>query len=162
MALALANDPALLICDEPTTALDVTVQAMILDLIMQGVAARESALLFITHDLAVVATVCQRVWSCTAAEWSSPARSHEVFTNPRHRYTQGSVWPPPTWKQPTARLPTIPGNVPAAGQFPTGCVFRTRCTHATDLCAEAPPWTGTQPTASPATTQLPPWSTTHA
>jgi peptide/nickel transport system ATP-binding protein len=142
VALALANDPALLICDEPTTALDVTVQAMILDLIMKGVAARSSALLFITHDLAVVATVCQRVLVMYGGRVVESGPVHEIFTNPRHRYTQGLL-AASDLESAEARLPTIPGNVPAAGQFPSGCVFRTRCSHATETCAEVPPWEGT-------------------
>ncbi|MEV8376614.1 ABC transporter ATP-binding protein [Kribbella sp. NPDC056861] len=141
VALALANDPALLICDEPTTALDVTVQAMILDLIMQGVAARESALLFITHDLAVVATVCQRVLVMYGGRVVESGPVAEVFTTPRHRYTQGLL-AASDLESADARLPTIPGNVPAAGQFPSGCVFRTRCTFATEVCAETPVWEG--------------------
>jgi peptide/nickel transport system ATP-binding protein len=142
VAIALANDPALLICDEPTTALDVTVQAMILDLILQGVAARESALLFITHDLAVVATVCQRVLVMYGGRVVESGPVHEVFTTPRHRYTQGLL-AASDLDSADRRLPTIPGNVPAAGNFPTGCVFRTRCPHATDTCTTPPPWTGT-------------------
>jgi peptide/nickel transport system ATP-binding protein len=142
VAIALANDPALLICDEPTTALDVTVQAMILDLILQGVAARESALLFITHDLAVVATICQRVLVMYGGRVVESGPVHEVFTTPRHRYTQGLL-AASDLDTAADRLPTIPGNVPPAGAFPTGCVFRTRCPHATDLCTTTPPWTGT-------------------
>jgi len=141
VALALANDPALLICDEPTTALDVTVQAMVLDLIMRGVAARESALLFITHDLAVVATVCQRVLVMYGGRVVESGPVQEVFTRPRHRYTQGLL-AASDLETAERRLPTIPGNVPPAGQFPDGCVFRTRCRHATDLCATLPPWSG--------------------
>jgi len=155
LALALANDPALLICDEPTTALDVTVQAMVLDLIMRGVAARESALLFITHDLAVVATVCQRVLVMYGGRVVESGPVTEVFTHPRHRYTEGLIAASdlesadsgfddvgPATSAPR-RLPTIPGNVPPAGQFPDGCVFRNRCAHATETCATLPPWTGT-------------------
>jgi peptide/nickel transport system ATP-binding protein len=141
VAIALANDPALLICDEPTTALDVTVQAMVLDLIMQGVAARESALLFITHDLAVVATVCQRVLVMYGGRVVESGPVDEVFTTPRHRYTEGLL-AASDLESADRRLPTIPGNVPPAGQFPSGCVFRTRCTHATEICATRPPWTG--------------------
>ena len=142
LALALANDPALLICDEPTTALDVTVQAMVLDLIVRGVTDRSSALLFITHDLAVVATVCQRVLVMYGGRIVESGPVNEVFTSPRHRYTQGLI-AASDLESADRRLPTIPGNVPAAGQFPDGCVFRTRCPHATDICATAPPWSGT-------------------
>lgn len=142
LALALANDPSLLICDEPTTALDVTVQAMVLDLIVRGVTARSSALLFITHDLAVVATVCQRVLVMYGGRIVESGSVNEVFTSPRHRYTQGLI-AASDLESADRRLPTIPGNVPAAGQFPDGCVFRTRCAHATEICATAPPWSGT-------------------
>jgi len=142
LALALANDPALLICDEPTTALDVTVQAMVLDLILRGVTERSSALLFITHDLAVVATVCQRVLVMYGGRVVESGPVNEVFTRPRHRYTQGLL-AASDLETADRRLRTIPGNVPPAGQFPSGCVFRTRCPHATDLCATVPPWTDT-------------------
>ena len=126
LALALANDPALLICDEPTTALDVTVQALVLDLIVKGVVARSSALLFITHDLAVVATVCERVLVMYGGRVVESGPVTEVFTRPRHRYTEGLL-AASDLETADRRLPTIPGNVPPAGQFPSGCVFRTRC-----------------------------------
>jgi peptide/nickel transport system ATP-binding protein len=141
VALALANDPALLVCDEPTTALDVTVQALVLDLIVKGVEARNSALLFITHDLAVVATVCQRVLVMYGGRVVESGPVGEVFTRPRHRYTQGLL-AASDLEAVGRRLPTIPGNVPSAGQFPDGCVFRTRCRHATDACSASPAWTG--------------------
>jgi oligopeptide/dipeptide ABC transporter ATP-binding protein len=141
VALALANDPALLVCDEPTTALDVTVQALVLDLIVKGVEARNSALLFITHDLAVVATVCQRVLVMYGGRVVESGPVGEVFTRPRHRYTQGLL-AASDLEAVGRRLPTIPGNVPSAGQFPDGCVFRTRCRHATDVCSTSPAWTG--------------------
>ncbi|MEU4192556.1 ABC transporter ATP-binding protein [Kribbella sp. NPDC026611] len=143
LALALANDPALLICDEPTTALDVTVQALVLDLIVRGVMARSSALLFITHDLAVVATVCERVLVMYGGRVVESGPVAEVFTRPRHRYTEGLL-AASDLETAAHRLTTIPGNVPPAGQFPTGCVFRTRCAHATEACEKPPPWTGSE------------------
>ncbi|MFF1820529.1 ABC transporter ATP-binding protein [Kribbella sp. NPDC058245] len=155
LAIALANDPALLICDEPTTALDVTVQALVLDLIVQGVVDRSSALLFITHDLAVVATVCERVLVMYGGRVVESGPVHEVFTNPRHRYTQGLLAASNLEATSVAaletgagrrRLTTIPGTVPSAGHFPSGCVFRNRCAHATDLCATTPAWSGTSTT----------------
>ncbi|TCO38115.1 oligopeptide/dipeptide ABC transporter ATP-binding protein [Kribbella antiqua] len=145
LALALANDPALLICDEPTTALDVTVQALVLDLIVKGVVARSSALLFITHDLAVVATVCERVLVMYGGRVVESGPVEEVFTRPRHRYTEGLL-AASDLETNERRLTTIPGNVPPAGQFPSGCVFRNRCRHATDVCSTAPSWTGTAST----------------
>jgi oligopeptide/dipeptide ABC transporter ATP-binding protein len=145
LALALANDPALLICDEPTTALDVTVQAQVLDLIVKGVVAREAALLFITHDLAVVATVCERVLVMYGGRVVESGPVSEVFTRPRHRYTEGLL-AASDLETTERRLTTIPGNVPSAGQFPSGCVFRTRCRHATEVCATTPDWSGSEAT----------------
>src|SRR5690606_860958 len=148
-AIALANDPMLLICDEPTTALDVTVQALVLDLIVRGVAERDSALLFITHDLGVVASVCERVLVMYGGRIVEAGPVAEVFTRPRHRYTQGLLAASDLDRPPDRRagggrspLPAIPGNVPPAGRFPDGCVFRTRCAHATAACEQLPPWTG--------------------
>jgi oligopeptide/dipeptide ABC transporter ATP-binding protein len=143
LALALANDPSLLICDEPTTALDVTVQALVLDLIVRGVMDRSSALLFITHDLAVVATVCERVLVMYGGRVVETGPVADVFTRPRHRYTEGLL-AASDLDSTSRRLTTIPGNVPPAGKFPSGCVFRTRCAHATALCEEMPPWSGDQ------------------
>jgi oligopeptide/dipeptide ABC transporter ATP-binding protein len=145
LGLALANDPALLICDEPTTALDVTVQALVLDLIVKGVVARSSALLFITHDLAVVATVCERVLVMYGGRVVESGPVGDVFTRPRHRYTEGLL-AASDLETADRRLTTIPGNVPPAGQFPSGCVFRTRCRHATDVCSTTPAWTGSEET----------------
>ncbi|GAB3704591.1 ABC transporter ATP-binding protein [Amycolatopsis oliviviridis] len=88
LAIALANDPKLLICDEPTTALDVTVQAQILELILDGIRERESALLFITHDLAVVASVCERVLVMLDGEIVEAGTTREVLTAPKHEYTK--------------------------------------------------------------------------
>jgi peptide/nickel transport system ATP-binding protein len=146
VALALANDPALLVCDEPTTALDVTVQALVLDLIVRGVTVRNSAMLFITHDLAVVATVCQRVLVMYGGRVVEAGPVGQVFTRPRHRYTQGLIGASDLEAvDPHGRLATIAGSVPAAGSFPAGCIFRNRCNHSTELCERAPEWTGPDP-----------------
>ncbi len=143
LALALANDPELLVCDEPTTALDVTVQALVLDLIVRGVQARDSAMLFITHDLAVVATACERVLVMYGGRIVESGPVDEVFTRPRHRYTEGLLAASDLeLVDERGRLATIAGSVPPAGSFPAGCVFRNRCPHATDVCATQPAWTG--------------------
>jgi peptide/nickel transport system ATP-binding protein len=143
LAIALANDPALLICDEPTTALDVTVQAQMLDLILELTAERGSALLFITHDLAVVASVCQRVLVMYGGRVVEAGNLYPVFTGPRHRYTDGLIVASDmSVVDDRGRLLTIPGVVPGAGEFPHGCVFRGRCLHATDACEQTPPWSG--------------------
>jgi len=146
VAIALANDPVLLVCDEPTTALDVTVQALVLDLIVSGVQARDAALLFITHDLAVVATVCERVLVMYGGRIVEAGPVSEVFTAPRHHYTAGLLAASDLVaadgdRHGCSRLPTIPGTVPPAGQFPAGCVFRNRCPAASGVCAKLPPWT---------------------
>ena len=146
LAIALANDPELLVCDEPTTALDVTVQARVLDLIVRGVEARSSALLFITHDLPVVATVCERVLVMYGGRIVEAGPVAEVFTRPRHRYTEGLLGASDLeGAEPLEPLETIPGSVPPAGMFPEGCVFRTRCAHATSECEVLPPWRGESP-----------------
>ncbi|MFE6756904.1 ABC transporter ATP-binding protein [Streptomyces sp. NPDC057684] len=146
LAIALANDPALLVCDEPTTALDVTVQARVLDLIVRGVQDRRSAMLFITHDLAVVATVCERVMVMYGGRVVESGTVREVFTRPQHRYTQGLIGASDlTVVDDRGRLATIGGAVPSAGQFPAGCVFRNRCAQATDVCATRPDWVATGP-----------------
>ena len=144
IAIALANDPALLVCDEPTTALDVTVQAQVLDVLVSGAEARGAALLFITHDLAVVATVCQRVLVMYGGTVVESGMVREVFTRPRHPYTAGllaaSDLESDDGGAAGGRLRTIRGTVPAAGRFPDGCVFRTRCPNAQDDCAVEPAW----------------------
>ena len=143
LAIALANDPALLICDEPSTALDVTVQAQVLDLIVTGVEARDAALLFITHDLAVVATVCERVLVMYGGRVVEAGTVHDVLTAPRHPYTRGLLAASDLEQvDEHGRLVTIPGSVPPAGRFPAGCVFRNRCPRATVECEQVPPWTG--------------------
>jgi oligopeptide/dipeptide ABC transporter ATP-binding protein len=139
IAIALANGPSVLLADEPTTALDVTVQAQVLELILAGVAERGSALLFITHDLAVVATVCERVLVMYGGRVVESGPVHEVFTSPRHPYTRGLL-DASDLARADGRLRTIPGTVPAAGRFPAGCVFRNRCPHATDDCTVPPDW----------------------
>ena len=141
VAIALACDPVLLLCDEPTTALDVTVQARVLDLIVDGVAARDAALLFITHDLAVVAAVCERVLVMYGGRIVEAGPVAEVFADPRHRYTQGLLAASDLSGAKGGPLATIEGVVPAAGRFPSGCVFRNRCAQATSVCESQPPWT---------------------
>jgi oligopeptide/dipeptide ABC transporter ATP-binding protein len=141
IAIALANGPSVLLADEPTTALDVTVQAQVLDLILTGAAERGAALLFITHDLAVVATVCERVMVMYGGRIVESGPVREVFTRPRHPYTQGLLAASDLADlDGNGRLRTIPGSVPAGGRFPDGCVFRNRCPNASDDCAVLPGW----------------------
>lgn len=148
LAIALANDPAVLVCDEPTTALDVTVQALVLDHITRGVDRRGAALLFISHDLAVVATVCSRVLVMYGGRVVEAGPVSTVLTSPRHRYTEGLVGASMIEStDERGRLRTIPGSVPAPGRFPVGCVFANRCPAADDECRSQPVWTSTGPDA---------------
>jgi oligopeptide/dipeptide ABC transporter ATP-binding protein len=147
LAMALAHNPALLLCDEPTTALDVTVQAQMLALIDDGVRENGTALLFITHDLAVVATLCERVLVMYGGRVVESGPTREVLTRPRHPYTRGLLYAADLERAGYDNdLPTIPGTVPAAGRFPQGCVFRNRCDRSTDRCVETPAWSGSDST----------------
>jgi peptide/nickel transport system ATP-binding protein len=143
LAQALANNPVLLVCDEPTTALDVTVQARVVNLILHGIEKRNAAMLFVTHDLAVVANACERVLVMYGGRIVESGSVEGVFSRPQHRYTQGLVGASDLKTDDRGRLVTIPGTVPSAGRFPDGCVFRNRCADATTDCEATPPWTST-------------------
>lgn len=156
IAIALANDPQLLICDEPTTALDVTVQAQVLDLIREEVDLHDAALLFITHDLAVVAMMCHRVLVMYGGRVVEAGTVHEVFTSPLHPYTAGLLAASNLEEiDEQGNLMAIPGSVPAAGRFPSGCVFRNRCDRATDICATVPRWSARSDPAADTGTPAP-------
>ncbi|MBQ9387352.1 MAG: ABC transporter ATP-binding protein [Lachnospiraceae bacterium] len=138
IAMALACEPDLLIADEPTTALDVTIQAQVLDLMRDLQKKMGTAITFITHDLGVVSEMCDRVLVLYCGEVMEEAATDEIFENPKHPYTEGLMSTLPKFDQP-GRLPTIPGTVPPSGKYPSGCVFAPRCPHATDRCrAEKP------------------------
>ena len=140
IAAALAMQPALLIADEPTTALDVSVQAGILDLLKRLAAERGLAVLLITHDLGVVARICARVYVMYAGQIVESGDADRLLRAPRHPYTQGllaSVLDP---QRRHAHLFSIPGTVPSARAMPTGCRFHPRCPLALpDPCAARPP-----------------------
>jgi oligopeptide/dipeptide ABC transporter ATP-binding protein len=138
IASALACDPKLLIADEPTTALDVTVQAEILDLMRRLQAEREMAILFVTHDLGVVADLCQRAVVMYAGEVVEEARVAELFTGPRHPYTAALLESLPRNEHKGGRLPTIAGKVPLPGTWGQGCRFADRCGSVTPACRERP------------------------
>jgi peptide/nickel transport system ATP-binding protein len=144
LAIALANRPELLICDEPTTALDVTVEADMLGLIEETVSANEASLLFITHDLAVVASLCQRVLVMYGGRIVEGGPIATVLRRPRHQYTAGLIAASNLdIVDSEGHLPTIEGVVPEPGRFPAGCVFRNRCDAATEKCEGVPEWEGT-------------------
>ena len=138
IAIALACNPALLIADEPTTALDVTIQAQILDLMLTLKEKRkEAAILLITHDLAVVAELCNRVIVMYGGKIQEIASTDELFEKPLHPYTRGLMNSIPHSDHPGEkghRLEAIPGNVPSIMNFPSGCKFCTRCTEKLDKC----------------------------
>ena len=127
IAMALSCDPQLLIADEPTTALDVTIQAQILDLLTELRRTRGMSILLITHDLGVVAQTAQRVAVMYASRIVEFADVKSLFADPRHPYTHGLFKSLPRLGQDRARLEVIPGSVPNPSQFPTGCKFHTRC-----------------------------------
>ncbi len=141
IAMALLNDPSLLIMDEPTTALDVTVEATVLDLVAELRQTFDTAIIFISHNLGVIARVCDRVAVMYAGEVVEQAAVQEIFHNPRHPYTQGLIRCVPRLgvEKISSVLYPIPGRVPRPDERPTGCVFSTRCQYAEDRCrSEAP------------------------
>ncbi len=140
IAMALACNPKLLIADEPTTALDVTIQAQILDLLRDLQAEFNMAILLITHDLGVVAEMAHRVVVMYGGRIAEQAPVEELFAEPRHPYTLGLFRSLPDLEAKRSdRLAVIPGMVPSATAFPSGCRFRNRCAFATDACAEELP-----------------------
>jgi oligopeptide/dipeptide ABC transporter ATP-binding protein len=145
IAIALACKPALLIADEPTTALDVTVQAQILDLIARLRRELGMAVLLITHDLGVVAEFCDRVAVMYAGRIVEEAPAAALFAAPRHRYTEALLRSMPAANAPGRPLPSISGSVPPPGARGPGCGFAPRCGFAVDRCAEAAPPLGAPP-----------------
>lgn len=140
IAAALACNPELLIADEPTTALDVTIQAQILELMKELQRKRSSSLLMITHNLGIIAELCQKVAVIYAGTIIEYGTVEEVFTNPRHWYTKGLLGAIPNLSGPRNRLAFIPGNVANACLLPAGCKFHPRCNSCTDRCRkEVPP-----------------------
>ncbi|MER8831235.1 ABC transporter ATP-binding protein [Mesorhizobium sp. M0909] len=153
IAMALSCDPGLLIADEPTTALDVTIQAQILDLLAELQAQRGMGILFVTHNLGVVAEIADRVAVMYAGRIVETGPVSEVFTRPRHPYTAGLMRSVPRLGQATALklagtpLPTIAGNVPSLTLLPKGCSFAPRCPMAIAACrAAVPPLFAATPT----------------
>ncbi|MGQ4360862.1 dipeptide/oligopeptide/nickel ABC transporter permease/ATP-binding protein [Streptomyces sp. SAS_272] len=134
VARALAGEPKLLIADEPTTALDVTIQVEILDLLRTLKRERGMAIMLVTHDLGVVADMCDRVVVMYAGQVAERAGVRELFGDPHHPYTRALLASNPHSRHGSAVLPTIPGAVPMPGSWPQGCHFRSRCARATDQC----------------------------
>lgn len=139
IAMALLNNPSLLIADEPTTALDVTIQAQILDLFAELKSQIDASIMLITHDMGVVAEVADYVMIMYAGRICEYNTAEEIFDHPRHPYTQGLLRAIPRKNQDTDKLYTIPGSVPTLDQMPAGCRFATRCQHACDRCRAGQP-----------------------
>ena len=139
IAMALAAKPKLLIADEPTTALDVTVQAQILDLIAELVDAMGLSVIMISHDLGVVAQVCRRVAVMYAGQIVEDAPAADIFDDPKHPYTQGLLKAIPHPFRAIEHLAGIPGSLPNLYTPPTGCRFEGRCPHAAPVCSEGKP-----------------------
>ncbi len=143
IAMALACSPDLLIADEPTTALDVTVQAEIIDLMAELCSAKGTAILMISHDLGLVANMCRNVAVMYAGRIVERQPAEEIFANPRHPYTQGLVNSLPRLGERARRgqqkLREISGVVPSIAAYPAGCRFNPRCPAATDVCRKVVP-----------------------
>jgi len=139
IAMAMACRPKLLIADEPTTALDVTVQAQILELMQKLKDEYQMAVMMITHDLGVIAEVCDRVMVMYAGKVVEEAGIYDLFDKPQHPYTVGLMASIPKIDDTVDVLGSIPGTVPIPGKMPTGCRFADRCAHAMDICRERLP-----------------------
>ena len=147
IAMALMTNPALLIMDEPTTALDVTTQAVVLDLVADLKREFDSAILYITHDLGVITKICDRVGVMYAGEFMEQAILYELFKRPLHPYTLDLLGCVPHF-DPTPQkrsLVTIPGSIPRVDHLPPGCIFAPRCSFVETACTEARP---SRPSAS--------------
>ncbi len=139
IAMALACQPSLLICDEPTTALDVTVQAQILQIIDRMKSEMGTAIMLITHDMGVVSEMADWVLVMYAGHRVEYAQAAELFTNPLHPYAQGLIASIPSFDERSEELYAISGNVPMLSAMPTGCPFHPRCPFAKDICREKRP-----------------------
>ncbi|HEX7120221.1 MAG TPA: ABC transporter ATP-binding protein [Longimicrobiales bacterium] len=139
IAMAISCEPELLIADEPTTALDVTIQAQILELLAELRERLGMAMILITHDLGVVAEVCDRVIVMYAGQVMERADVDALFRDPRHPYTEGLLKAIPRLGRPVDRLAVIPGSVPNPTAWPVSCRFHPRCPYGWDLCVESAP-----------------------
>jgi len=139
IAIGIAMQPALLIADEPTTALDVTIQAQILDLMKELQSQMSTSTILITHDLGVIAEMANRVAVMYAGVILEQGTVEELFENPLHPYTQGLIKSIPLLGNKVDRLDVIPGNVPNLINLPKGCRFASRCTHCMDICKKQEP-----------------------
>jgi peptide/nickel transport system ATP-binding protein len=142
LAMAIACDPDLVLADEPTTALDVTVQAQMLELLGRLVDEENAALLLISHDMALVSTMCERIIVMYGGRIVEGGPAGDLMNSPKHPYTEGLLATALAVSLSSDRsqreLPSIPGNVPGVGAFPSGCPFRSRCPRSTETCCDMP------------------------
>ena len=136
IAMALACEPKLLIADEPTTALDVTIQAQVLDLMNELKKELNASIIFITHDLGVIAEMSDRVMVMYAGKVVEVAKTLDIFKYPKHPYTIGLIGSKPDMATESTRLHVIPGNVPDLSNIASGCPFNPRCDKVMDICRE--------------------------
>jgi oligopeptide/dipeptide ABC transporter ATP-binding protein len=139
IARALSGDPSLILADEPTTALDVTIQAQILELLKNLKEKLNVAMVFITHDMGIVADTCDRVTVLYAGQVCETGTTEEVFENPKHPYTEALLSSVPSLALRKEKLRVIPGNVPNLIQPPSGCRFHPRCSYAKQICIDKDP-----------------------
>jgi peptide/nickel transport system ATP-binding protein len=139
IAIAFLNKPDLIIADEPTTALDVTIQAQILHEAQQIARTTGTALIWITHDLAVVSALADKIAVMYAGRIVESGTTDAIIANPLHPYTKGLIGSVPSHNQRGTRLTQIPGMTPSLLNLPQGCPFRTRCSEASEVCAAEPP-----------------------
>ena len=139
IAMAIACKPRLLIADEPTTALDVTIQAQIVDLLLELQQKECMSLILITHDLALVAEAAHRIIVMYAGQVVEEGRAEDIFREPKHPYTQALLRSLPEFAEGKSRLQSLPGVVPGKYDRPQGCLLNPRCPYATDLCRTVEP-----------------------
>jgi oligopeptide/dipeptide ABC transporter ATP-binding protein len=138
IAIALACSPALLLADEPTTALDVTIQAQIINLMKQINRDRGTAIILITHDLGLASEFCDRIAVMYAGRFVEQGTVEEIVENPRHPYTQGLLNCRPRIGERNQTIRPIPGNVPSLANLPDGCAFASRCLNVREVCSQGP------------------------
>ncbi|TWI76852.1 peptide/nickel transport system ATP-binding protein [Desulfobotulus alkaliphilus] len=139
IAIALLTDPDLIIADEPTTALDVTIQAEIMDLLLELCTLKDMAMILITHDLGVVSQVTEKIAVMYAGKIVETGSTENIVARPQHPYTQGLIRALPGSREPGSRLYQIPGSMPNLSAIPKGCAFHPRCERAEEVCRREVP-----------------------
>ncbi|ANT60862.1 methionine ABC transporter ATP-binding protein [Salipiger sp. CCB-MM3] len=139
IAMALLHQPAVIIADEPTTALDVSIQGQILAEVRRLADETGTAIVWVTHDLAVVSSLADDIAVMYAGRIVESGTAEQVIEAPRHPYTRGLIESVPSLHEPGRKLPQIPGSTPQLANLPSGCPFRPRCAFATEACTTAPP-----------------------